>query len=225
LQVHAYPIETGPTPWPRSKISILDVYGTTYDSPDLPADINLDSIEGAYTGSFGIATRIETTDDVESITAVGLVRGSNRALNPDQFAGVSLTQSNLTLTVTNRSSDALSVEARLEDAETGEPIATASRDGYLRIAGQRYETNETGQVTLTLSRDRDAVSARYIPGDWWRNIPGYTGDSAVVSTGGTAIYYLRALFGIAVPVGTLLLAGYLISRLTTWRFWPPWRGL
>lgn len=226
LQVHAYPVANGPTPWPRSTVSILDVYGKTFSAPELPPTIALDTVEGDYTGSFGIATRIDTTNhDLREITAVGLVRGTDMTLGPETFSAVSLSESNLTLRVINRSAETVTVQARLAVADTGEPIETTDRDGSLFIDGKRFETNESGLLSVSVSRDQDAVSARYEPGAWWRNIPGYTGDSAVVHTGGNTLQYVDALFNGFVPIGALLLGGYLISRFTTWGFWPPWRGL
>jgi len=192
----------------------------------LPSAIALDTVEGDYTGSFGIATRLATTNhDLRAITAVGLVRGTDLTLDPEKFSTVPLSESNLTLQVTNRTEETVTVQARLAVAETGEPIETTDRDGSLLIDGQRFETNESGLVSLTVSRDLDAVSARYEPGAWWRDIPGYTGDSAVVHTGGTTLQYVDGLFHGFVPIGALLFGGYLISRFTTWGFWPPWRGL
>ncbi|MFC6974420.1 hypothetical protein ACFQL1_06700 [Halomicroarcula sp. GCM10025709] len=226
LQVHAYPIETGPTPWPRVTTSLLEVYGEAYDAPALPEAVALDAIEGGYTGSFGIATRVETTNhDLHQIRAIGLVRGTSLPLNPEQFEAIPLTESNLTLAVVGRTDETITVHAHLSDAATGAPIETAAREGHLLIAGERVNTNESGVASVTVSRSQDAVSARYVPGDWWRNIPGYTGDTAVVHTGGTVLQYVDALFWGFVPIGVLLFGGYLISRVTSWNFWPPWRGL
>ncbi|MDS0260526.1 hypothetical protein NDI56_14060 [Haloarcula sp. S1CR25-12] len=226
LQVHAYPIATGPTPWPRATTSLLDVYGETQQAPSLPAQVELDAIEGRYTGSFGIATRAETTNhNLSQMEIIGLVRGTNRSLDPEKFSSVPLSESNLTLEIADRTDERLSVRARLSANDTGEPIETASREGYLVVAGETVETNESGIASVTFSRSEDAVSARYVPGYWWRNVPGYTGDTAVIHTGGTVLQYVDALFRGFVPVAALLLGGYIISRLTSWHFWPPWRGL
>ncbi len=226
LQVHAFPIETGPTPWPRATVELLTVYGTEYDAPSLPEAVVLDAVEGPYTGSFGIATHVETThDETDTVTAIGLVRGTNATLSVSEFAAVPLTESNLTLKVMNRSEETVTVRAQLRDNETSAPIQTSDRDGYLVVAGQRVNTSENGTVDVTVSSDRDAVSARYEPSFWWWDIPSYTGDTAIVSTGGTTFRYLDALFGGFVPIGALLLAGYILDRFTNWGFWPPWRGL
>ncbi|WP_324665394.1 hypothetical protein [Haloarcula sediminis] len=226
LQVHAYPIATGPTPWPRATTSVLEVYGETYQAPSLPDSVELDAIDGQYTGSFGIATRAQTTNhDLGQMEIIGLVRGTNRPLNPQKFSPVSLTESTLSLEIVNRTDERFSVRARLSANDTGDPIETASRDGHLVIAGKTVETNESGVALTTVSRSQDAVSARYVPGQWWRNVPGYTGDTAVLHTGGTVLQYVDALFRGFVPVGALLLGGYIVSRLTGWNFWPPWRGL
>jgi len=205
---------------------LLDVYGESYRAPSLPETVGLDTVEGPYTGSFGIATRIETTNhDLSQIRAIGLVRGSTRSLNPAKFSTVSLTKSNLTLAITERTEETVTVQARLEDLETGEPIETEDTEGHLILAGSTVETNESGLASVIVSQSQDAVSARYVPGDWWRNVPGYTGDTAVIHTGGTVLQYVDVLFRGFIPIGALLFGGYIISRLTGWHFWPPWRGL
>lgn len=226
VQVHAYPIATGPAPSPRSRVSILETYGRTYDSPGVPSAVELDAISETYTGSFGIAARTESTaGGDEPITVPGLVRGSGTTIDRGSLAEVSLNRSNLTLAVTNTTTETVTVRVQLRDNETGAPIATERRDGYVEIGSTTVNTSRDGIVEVTVPRTGDAVTARYVPGHWWRNIPSYVGDSATAYTGGTVIRYLQVLFELAVPVGSLLLAGFLIDRLTQWGFWPPWRGL
>jgi hypothetical protein len=225
VQLNAYPIEPGPVPDPPGRVQLLATYGITYDAPTLPPNVELDTIEGTYTGSYGIAARTPAAPDAQSITAVGLVRGSSTTVDRESFAHVSLNRSQLSLTITETTPETVTVRARLQDETTGEPIATTGRDGYLTVDGQRANTTADGTVAVTVARTDDAVTARYVPGHWWEHDPGYVGASTTVYTGGTVLRLLRALFRLAVPVGTLLVAAFLIDRMTGGSLWPPWRGM
>jgi hypothetical protein len=225
VQLNAYPIEPGPVPEPRGRVQLLATYGTAYEAPTLPETVELDTIEGTYTGSYGIAARTPPAPEDQSITALGLVRGTSTTVDRATFDRVPLNGSELSLTVSETTSETVTVRARLQDDGTGEPIATTTRDGYLIVDGQRANTSADGSAVVTVPRDDDAVTARYVPGHWWENRPGYVSASTTVYTGGTVLRLLRALWRIAVPVGTLLLAGFLIDRITGWSLWPPWRGV
>ena len=159
------------------------------------------------------------------MTAVGLVRGTSTTIDVATLAQVPLNRSYISLTVTETTSDTVTVRARLRDNQTDEPIATTRRDGYLTVDGRRTNTTANGTTSVTVPRRDDAVTARYVPGQWWRNAPGYVGDSTTVYTGGTVLTVLQTLFRLAIPVGTLLVAGFLIDRITGWELWPPWRGV
>lgn len=226
VQVTAYPIETGPTSDRQSQLTILETYGRQYQSVGVPESVALDTIDGRYTGSYGIAAKTWPAESAgDSITAVGLVRGSSTTIDRDELAAVQIYRTNLSLSVVNRTETNVTVTAQLRDEATGSAIETTDRDGYLEVGARRVNTSANGTATVTLSRRSDAVTARYVPGNWWANIPGYVGTSTTVSTGNRVLHALQSLYRLAIPIGSLLVAGYLISRVTNWRFWPPWRGL
>ncbi|WP_244605443.1 hypothetical protein [Halorhabdus rudnickae] len=225
LQVNAYPIETGPTPTPRRNVTILDVYGRQIEPPQLPDKVQLDILSEPYTASFGIATRTKTEENLSSVRAWGLVRGVHANRPTEQFGRVQIHESNLTLSVRNATERTATVQVCLERATDGTPINTARRDGYVVVNDRRLNTSENGTVTVTLERPPDGVSARYEPGHWWQNRPGYTGDTATALLQGPILQLLATLFRFSVPVSLFLLAVFIIDRFTGWRVWPPWRGL
>lgn len=225
LQVNAYPIETGPTPSPRQNVTILDVYGTSTSPPTLPSDVHLDILTDPYTASYGIATRTATDEQLETVRAWGLVRGVEAERPADEFARIQISESNLTLKVVDQTEATVTVRVSLQNASTGAPINTDDRDGYIVVNGQRLNTTGNGTVTTTIERSPGGVTARYEPGHWWLNLPGYTGDSDTVLLQGTALQILSTLFRIGVPVSLFLFAVFLIDRITGWRIWPPWRSL
>ncbi|WP_313696130.1 hypothetical protein [Halorarum halobium] len=224
LQVNAYPIETGPTPSPRRNMTILDVYGTSTSPPTLPSNVHLDVLRGPYTASYGIATRAATDKWPESVRAWGLVRGVGAERPTDAFARIQIFESNLTLEVVNQSEDTVTVRVTLRNAKTGAPINTAKRGGYVVVNGERLNTSGNGTVMTTIARPPGGVSARYEPGHWWLNPPGYTGDSDTVLLQGTVLQFVSTLFRIGVPVSLFLLAVFFVDRITGWRIWPPWRS-
>jgi len=225
LQVNAYPIETGPTPSPRRNVTILDVYGTSTSPPTLPSNVHLDVLTEPYTASYGIATRAGTDEQPEPVRAWGLVRGVEAERSADEFARIQIYESNLTLEVVNQTEDTVTVRVTLQNANTGAPINTVERDGYVVVNGQRVNTTGNGTVTTTIERPPGGVSARYEPGHWWLNPPGYTGDSDTVLLQGSVLQIVSTLFRIGVPVSLFLLAVFFVDRITGWRIWPPWRSL
>ncbi|GCF12073.1 hypothetical protein Harman_00080 [Haloarcula mannanilytica] len=225
VQVHAYPIRTETTQDAYRDITVLDSYGREFQAPDLSSSVALDSIQGTYVGSFGIAARAPSRDRDQSVRATGLVRGSQTRLSSDSTATIPVNKSEINLTIQNTTANTVTVEVTLKDAKTGVPIATVSRDGYIQLDGQRINTTANGTVQTTIPRQGDAITATYKPDDWWRTVPGYVSDSETVHVGGTVLRYVHLLFTLGVQVGTLLLAGFLIDRITGWGFWPPWRNL
>ena len=225
VQVYAYPVQTGATQDNHREMTILDSYGREFRAPDLGSAVALDSVSGTYVGSFGIAARAPAEENDQSLRATGLVRGSGTRLTSESTATITVNRSEIGLTIQNRTANTVTVGVTLRDANTGAPIETASRDGYIQLDGQRVNTTANGTVQATIPRQGDAVTAEYIPGDWWRNTPGYVGDSSSVHVAGTVLRYVHLLFTLGVKVGTLLLAGFLIDRITGWGIWPPWRGL
>lgn len=225
LQVSAFPIEAGPTTTDRETVRITEVYGREVRAPTLPEHVHLDVVEDAYLGTYGIETRTRTHEPLESVRVTGLVRGTALDVPRSDFVSVRIHRSELTLTVTNVSADTVTVEAHLADAATGGPIDTSQREGHLVVEGVRVNTNKTGRAVVTVPRSAGGIASRYEPARWWRESPGYVGDSDVVYVRGTVLHVLSTVWRIAVPVGTFLLAVFMIDRITGWRVWPLWRGL
>lgn len=225
LQVTAYPIQTGPTPSPRGDVTILGLDGRRIEPPTLPPNVNLDVLTESYTASYGIATRTKTTESIETIRAWGLVRGVQATRSADEFARVEIHESNLTLRVLKQTDQTVTIRGHLRDAVSGTPITTAQREGHIVLNGQRLNTSGNGTVTITLARPLGGISARYEPGHWWLDSPGYTSDSDTVLLQGSVLRPVRPLFQIAVRIALFLLAVFVIDRITRWRVWPPWRGL
>lgn len=224
LQVNAYPIETGPTPTPRGRVTNLEVFGSQTKPPTLPADVHLDVVTQPYTASFGLATRTRTAEQkLSPQTAWGLVRGVTATIDPESLATQSINRSDLTVTVVNRTDQNVTVRVALKDATTGAPISTAERSGYVMLAGERVNTTN-GTVVRTLSR-RGSVSARYKPGAWWRNSPGYTASEDAVLIRGTVLAALDTVYRLSIPISLFLIATFFVDRVTGWRLWPPWRRL
>lgn len=185
--------------------------------------MQLDVLTEPYTASYGIATRIRTdAHDVRSVTAQGLVRGVTTDLHPDDFVNVSFRQSNLTLRVQNTSAARATVHATLRDDQTGEPIATARRAGFLVIEGRQVNTTADGTVAVSVRTNGSGIAARYQPGQWWLDGPAYTGDSDVVYADGTAFHLLSVLYRAGIPISILLIGVFIIARTTGWDIWPPW---
>ncbi|MBX0326036.1 hypothetical protein EGH21_23775 [Halomicroarcula sp. F13] len=211
-------------------MTILDTFGEELTPPSLPRNVSLDVVDEPYTASYGLATRweeaeVDQGEEAGAVTARGLVRGVETTRPLDSFAEVPIRESNVTLSVQNRSNETVHLRVMLRDTETGEPIDTRDRDGYLLVAGERVDTNATGVVIYTIPANSAGVSVRYVPGQWWLNIPGYTGDSDSIYVHSPTLDLLSTLFIFSVPVSLFLLAVLLIDRITGWRIWPPWRAL
>lgn len=223
LQVHAYPIETGPSPDPRETTTITAVQGEQLSPPTLPAGVDLDVVEEPYTGSYSVGARIDTSEHaLDSLTATGLVRGVETTFSQAYFATIPFNRSTLSVTILNRSAATTTVELSLRDEATKEPIETRTRDGYLLLGSQRLNTTADGTVTATVAATASGLSARYVPGPWWRHLTAYTGSSAVVYEGGALLGLLSVVYQASIPIGTLLVGVFLIARITGWDIWPPW---
>ncbi len=157
--------------------------------------------------------------------AKGLVRGVDVDVDPDTVLDVPVSESNLSVAILNRSDDSVTVSVRLRNAESGAPINTDSRDGFVLVQGQRFNTTDNGTVEATVPRRIGGVTARYHPESWWRTQRGYVGDTAVASLYSVELLIVSILFELAVPVSLFLLAVYMIDRITGWQIWPPWRAV
>jgi len=222
LQVNAFPFEMGASA-SQGNATVLATDGRSYSAPSLPENVNLDTRNGSYSGTETIVTRVP--GDVSTVRARGFVRGVGTTVDAEDLEEVEVHRSNLTLSVVNESANTTTVHVSLRDETTGAPIDTSGRDGYVVLAGERVNTSGDGTVTRTLRQPGAIISARYEPGHWWNDAPGYVGDSETISVGGPSLQLLATLFRFAIPVGLFGLAVYMVDRVTQWRIWPPWRGL
>ena len=226
LQVYAYPFQPGPTPSSRARITLLEIYGVETKPPTLPSEINLDVMDAPYMASFGIASRTRAVDqNISTVTAFGLVRGVTTEAELTSFSQTTIHPSNLTLSLLDTTPETVTVTATLRDAETGAPIDTSAREGYVILGGQRANTIADGTVTRTFPRSVGNIAARYEPGRWWYAQPGYTADTDAVFVADGTLQVLESLYRFSIPVGLFLLAVFFIDRITGWPLWPPWRDL
>lgn len=226
LQVHAYPFEHGPSPEPAWTVKLTETFGEETGAPTLPEDVLLDVVTEPYLASYGMVTRTDTTEhDLEDVRAVGLVQGVTIDVEPRMVADIPISRSNLTVEIENQSGESVTVKVHLSDNETGEPISTASREGYLVVQDRRVNTTSNGTVIATVPRRIGGVTARFEPGSWWRSTHGYTGDTDVASLHSAELLLISVLFELAVPVSLFLLAVFMVDRITGWRIWQPWRAI
>ncbi|MFC7195104.1 hypothetical protein ACFQL4_11260 [Halosimplex aquaticum] len=173
-----------------------------------------------------IAARFQTPNQtVSDLTAYRLVHGVKTETDPDAYDEIPIHRSNLTLDVLNRGATNATVRVTLTDAQTGDPIATEEREGYIVLAGEHVQTGSDGTLTKTIDRPAGAISARYEPRRWWLHSIGYVGDSDASSVQGTALMIVRWIYRAGVPVSLFLLAVFFIDRITGMPVWPPWREL
>ena len=226
MQVVAYPIKTGPTASPRERVTILEAFGEQTEPDSLPPNVHLDALTEPYIASYGIASRVKTTNhDLRGVTASGLVRGVEVVPEERHFIDVPFNQSSLRLQIQNETAQEVTVRVTLTDNATESPIGTDSREGYVVVGGQRVNTTRDGTAVVTIPKPLGSVSATYEPGWWWRTYPAYSGDSAVVTLSGGTTGYLNVLYRISIPISLFLIAVFFIDRITQWRLWPPWRNL
>ena len=235
LTVHSFPMEVGPTASPRSDVAITEAFGGEQTPPTLPDSVALDVVESPYTATFGIATRWRThaedhdpsepLPDDASIRAIGLVRGVEQTRPLDEFETIPINESAISLRVQTESTDTgtTSLQVTLSDAQTGVPIRTSGRDGYLTIGDERVNTTANGTANVTIPREQGSVSARYHPSAWWRRNPAYTGSQTSMLVGGSVLDVLGTLSQFVLAAGLFGIGVFLIDRITGWGVWPPWR--
>ena len=225
LTVNAFPVETKAAAGPHQTVQLVESIGEEFAPPALPENVFLDVIEEPYTASYAIVSRTETAEyDLADLEAAGFVRGVTDELDESAFREVIVRESNLTLSILNETEHNLTLRVDLHD-KAGNPIDTRNREGRLTINDEVVETNASGSVTHTLARGDGGVTARFEPGRWWNESPGYVGDSAVVYARGGGNSLSTVLFELMVPVGLFLLGVFLIDRATQLHVWPPWRRL
>lgn len=224
LQLHAYPSAAGLSV-PRPTATLTSTSGDRHDTPTLPDTVNLDTVSGSYSASHLLVTRLSEGSLTPAITIHGLVRGSNERIHPADLTSVQVNRSSLSTNVVTRTPENVTVRLHLIDQQTGTPIVTKHRDGYVLVNDRRLNTSENGTATVTIEGNPGVLTARFKPGEWWRNPPGYTSTANRLTLKTPGLQAFAGLFRASIPIGLLLLAIYLIDRITTWRVWPPWGRL
>lgn len=224
LQVDAYPIEGGPVARSQS-MQLLDSYGLRMDAPQLQRNVHLDVPATDYTASYGLVVRIDRDAARGPLTGEvqGLVRGATVSLESAYVFPSPTVETTLDLTVESVHDGVATVGIRLCETASGKPIDTSNRPGFVRVNGVDVDTGPDGRATQSVPLGNGIVSAQYLPAPWWRYSPGHLGDSDAVFASKNAIDVVTAVFQIGVPVGLVLLAAFIVDRITGIPIWPPWR--
>ncbi|WP_225336291.1 hypothetical protein [Halomicrobium urmianum] len=191
VYVHAYPSRIGPRAEPvRDGPEIIDTWGTDRSSPvgTIGENVDIDVVNRSYTTTYGVAVRAENVDR-EALRVGGIVRGVNASIvEPEDGSERQLRRSNLTAAVIRQNQSRATLRIELRDNQTGEPITLDesrqfpvpggnTRTGYITVADQRIETNESGVATVTV--DEPGIhTVRYHPGSWLGHDPAYVSDTA-----------------------------------------------
>ncbi|WP_338035568.1 hypothetical protein [Haloprofundus marisrubri] len=192
VYVHAYPSVLGPRAYPvQTGPEILRVWGYDRDSPTqtIGENVHVGVVNEFFTQSSGIAVRTDETHR-EDLTVRGIVRGVNATVEtPPEESERDLRESNLTLEVVDSDASQTTLRVELRDDETGEPIGlrrdsnslpdTETRYGYVSVAGERVQTNDSGVALVTVD-GHGMFTATYHAGSWLSHDPAYTGDEATV---------------------------------------------
>jgi hypothetical protein len=193
VYVHAYPSELGPRAAPvREGPEIIRVWGFDQTSPRSTTGENVavEVVEQPYTSSYGIAVR--TSADIGDGPRVqGIVDGVDGDLvTPEHERERILRESRLSVEVIEAGADEAVLRVELRDNVTDDPIvlgrssdpryapiAGNPRSGYVTVAGERAETNDSGVALVTVEQS-GVYTARYHPGSWLNHYPAYTGSTA-----------------------------------------------
>jgi len=226
LQVHAYPMpqRSGASATSDAPVDILHTDGRERQAPTLPDAIDLETANGTYTSSDRIVVRTPEVSSKSAVRVQGLVRGMTVEQDLSTIDRPVLATRNVTIDVVNATTDDVTLEVHLVDADTGAPINTDRTTGRLTVDGHRVQTDHTGTGTITLPR-RSVYSATYDPGTWWDDDATALGDHDTVYVSGSMAGLLDTLFRAGVPLGIILFGIFLVDRITRWNVWPPWRGI
>lgn len=226
LQVHAYPKQppTASLVATPSEITVLDANGRTRPAPVLPDAIELDEATGEYRTTDRIVIRTSNRSANATLRIHGLVHGTTEHIQLADVNTTSLRSRNVTLDIEDVTQDNVTLHVELRDDETGAPVTPNWTTGTLTVNGHRIRLNTTGQATITLPR-RTIYTATYHPGTWYNVNAIDTPARDDTHIAGTIPTLLTTLYHAAIPITTLLIATYLIDRITTWNIWPPWNHL
>ena len=219
LQVHAYPSKTGAKTKHPARVTNVD--GEVADPPTLPESIDVDVVSTPYTTSETVITTGQPAF-LNKVDVEGLVRGTGVDLRRASLRETTVHQSELTLTPQETTAETVTVEVKLLDANTGDPIQTANRNGTILLQNQSIETNAAGTTVVTVPRPVGALTVRYEPAPWWTTEQAYLQSSDTVYIEGTDIPIVPTLYQLGIPIGSFLVAVFLIGRLTGWDIWPLW---
>ncbi|UWG49256.1 Cell surface protein (plasmid) [Halalkaliarchaeum sp. AArc-CO] len=197
VYVHSFPSRVGPRAEPdRDGPSILDVWGIESDSPAATIHENVDVgvVDDRYTRSYGMVIRTDSIDQ-DSLIVQGIVRGVDAPLSEAaHMDDREIRESDVDVVIESVNDSAATLRVEVTDATTGDPIVLEDpidgttrmtsigpdpRDGYLTIAGERIETNQSGMATVTVS-EPGLYTAEYHPGAWYTHDPAYAGGTASV---------------------------------------------
>lgn len=219
LQVHAYPSKTGATTELPAEVTVVD--GQENDPPILPSSIDLNVVSTTYTASETVATTGQPAF-VNQVVVDGLVGGTSVTLPRDSLREITVHPSELTLTPIATTAETVTVEIELVDARTEAPIQTENRNGTVLLQGRAIDTDAAGTAVVTVPRPAGALSVRYEPAPWWTTDEAYLQSSDTVYVRGTDIPIVETLYQLAIPIGSFLVAVFLIGRATGWDIWPLW---
>lgn len=228
-RVQAFPSRLGVTTNTSRGTDIYEVStfeGSRHPSPApaLPENVFVPVETESYNSTKMLA--VQHSNLSQSATATGVVQGvDGEVVRSDDPADIR--KANLTLSVTDWNTSYANVRVTLRDNQTGDPINTTGREGYVQLREYRVETNESGEALVTV-QNTGLVTARYKPAAWWTGDVGYLPDraralprSGIFSRDGFG-RVANNLLALAVP---LLLVLYFVNRMPGAETWPPWRLL
>jgi hypothetical protein len=179
LQVHAIPSEYRPyvpsdgDVSTEPEVELRRIWeGEEQSAPVLPSYIDV-SMDDHYRNTESVVVTSEDTSisKFEQVEVTGLVRGQSitESIEMEQI----IRESELELTVLNMTAATATVEARVKDKETGEPVTT----GNVTVEGTQSSLNESGAAVVTIERPPAMVRGSYEPVPWWETEQAYTSDS------------------------------------------------
>ncbi|WP_332871832.1 hypothetical protein [Haloprofundus halophilus] len=210
VYVHAYPSVLGPRAYPvQTGPQILRVWGYERDSPNqtIGENVHVGVVNESFTQSSGIAVRTNSVSR-RNLSVRGIVRGVNATVEtPRKESERDLRGSDLSLEVVDSNASQTTLRAELRDNETGEPIAlrrdshslpdTETRYGYISVAGERVQTNESG-VAVVIVDGHGMFTATYHPGSWLSHNPAYTDAESTVRH--HPLWSISGVFGLFVEI-------------------------
>lgn len=229
LQIHAYPSQTGVSARGGGDPVVRGIQGPRFGPPDLPDDVNVDVVRGNYTVPVSYDVRYGS-DGEESVRTRPLYRGNTTPFGRYRQRP-RINRSRLTLEAIAADAAEVTLRIRLEGRETGEPIGTVNRSGWITVLGDtRVNTSDEGLATVTVARPTGPVTAHYRPESWWNagaNETAYDGTRAslLVTRQDDAPSLPDTVVRFFVLLSPFLIMMYLLDRGFGLDIWPPWRKI